>query len=106
MAGVQVRSSHRFIIIKIVFILSIIAALITIVITIIKIKTKRFILTFRQSAGQFGPIECLAKHDMDFEEEKTKNPELTSSQFSRMVAERFRNDPEIFPVLMSDDIAR
>ena len=106
MAGVQVRSSHLFIIINIVFILSIVAALISIVIAILNIQTKHLISMFRQAAGQFGPIECLAKHDMDFEEEKTKNPELTSSQFSRMVAERFRNDPEIFPVLMSDDIAR
>lgn len=63
-------------------------------------------LEFRLAAGQFGPLECLAKHDLDFEKEKAKNPDLTSAQFSRMVAEKFREDPEIFPVLMGDSLAR
>jgi len=62
-------------------------------------------LEWRQAAGQFGPLECLAKHNMDFSKEKEVNPNLTSAQFSRMVAEKFKDDPEIFPVLMGDTLA-
>jgi len=64
-------------------------------------------LEFESAKGTIVPNAMLVKHPLKYEDEKAKNPDLTEVAFAEMVCEKYcRNNVEIYPVLMSDDVAK
>ena len=53
--------------------------------------------------GNICPLECLVKHTEDFEKSDLTDKGLA---FSKMVVNKFRGNPDVFPVHISDEMAK
>lgn len=66
-------------------------------------KNSRDWLEGESAMGNICPLECLVKHTEDFEKSDLTDEDAA---FSRMVVNKFRGNPDVFPVHISDEMAK